>query len=61
MLTNPDRMLDMGFIHDIRRVLAKLPERRQNLLVLGDLLRRIKRSLRPKLLHTRWKWRYGAS
>ncbi|GBH25419.1 DEAD/DEAH box helicase [Burkholderia vietnamiensis] len=27
-----DRMLDMGFIHDIKRVPAKLPPRRQNLL-----------------------------
>ncbi|MFS9605979.1 DEAD/DEAH box helicase, partial [Klebsiella pneumoniae] len=29
------RMLDMGFIHDIRRLLAKLPARRQNLLFSG--------------------------
>ncbi|MGZ5200614.1 MAG: helicase-related protein, partial [Telluria sp.] len=27
-----DRMLDMGFIHDIRKVLAVLPPKRQNLL-----------------------------
>jgi ATP-dependent RNA helicase RhlE len=27
-----DRMLDMGFIHDIRRVLKLLPQKRQNLL-----------------------------
>ncbi|MDT1908748.1 DEAD/DEAH box helicase, partial [Acinetobacter baumannii] len=32
VLDEADRMLDMGFIHDIRRVLAKLPPRRQNLL-----------------------------
>ena len=32
MLDECDRMLDMGFIHDIKRVLAKLPPRRQNLL-----------------------------
>lgn len=32
VLDEADRMLDMGFIHDIRRVLAKLPARRQNLL-----------------------------
>ncbi len=31
VLDEADRMLDMGFIHDIRRVLAKLPEKRQNL------------------------------
>lgn len=32
VLDEADRMLDMGFIHDIKRVLAKLPPRRQNLL-----------------------------
>ena len=31
-LDEADRMLDMGFIADIRRILAKLPARRQNLL-----------------------------
>ncbi|WP_244814357.1 DEAD/DEAH box helicase [Caballeronia sp. Lep1P3] len=32
VLDEADRMLDMGFIHDIKRVLARLPEKRQNLL-----------------------------
>ena len=32
VLDEADRMLDMGFIRDIRRVLALLPKRRQNLL-----------------------------
>lgn len=32
ILDEADRMLDMGFIHDIRRVIAKLPSKRQNLM-----------------------------
>ncbi|MHB8425074.1 MAG: DEAD/DEAH box helicase [Gammaproteobacteria bacterium] len=32
VLDEGDRMLDMGFIRDIRRILALLPQRRQNLL-----------------------------
>ncbi|MCK5879278.1 MAG: DEAD/DEAH box helicase [Holophagae bacterium] len=31
VLDEADRMLDMGFIHDIRKVIAKLPEKRQSL------------------------------
>ena len=31
VLDEADRMLDMGFVHDIRKILAKLPTRRQSL------------------------------
>lgn len=31
VLDEADRMLDMGFIHDVRKIIAKLPTRRQSL------------------------------
>ncbi|MBT6273795.1 MAG: hypothetical protein HOI95_06655, partial [Chromatiales bacterium] len=44
-----DRMLDMGFIHDIKRVLAKIPKERQNLLFSATFLNEI-RSLANRLM-----------
>ncbi len=32
ILDEADRMLDMGFIHDIRKIIAKIPRKRQTLL-----------------------------
>ncbi|MBD2798986.1 ATP-dependent RNA helicase RhlE [Xenorhabdus szentirmaii] len=50
ILDEADRMLDMGFIHDIRRVLNKLPAKRQNLLFSATFSDDIK-SLANTLLH----------
>jgi len=50
ILDEADRMLDMGFIKDIQKILAKLPKERQNLLFSATYSEEIKK-LSDKLLN----------
>ena len=48
VLDEADRMLDMGFIHDIKKLLAKMPKKRQNLLfsaTFSDDIRKLAKGL----------------
>lgn len=50
VLDEADRMLDMGFIHDVRKVIELLPEQRQNLLFSATMPPEIVR-LTERILH----------
>jgi len=50
VLDEADRMLDMGFVHDVRRVARAVPQRRQTLLFSATMPREIE-ELASRLLH----------
>ena len=50
VLDEADRMLDMGFVHDVKRVIAKLPAQRQNLMFSATMPKEIEQ-LADSFLH----------
>ena len=50
VLDEADRMLDMGFVHDVKKVIAKLPRQRQNLMVSATMPKEIEQ-LAAGILH----------
>jgi ATP-dependent RNA helicase RhlE len=50
VLDEADRMLDMGFIHDIRKIIARLPEKRQSLFFSATMPKNIM-ELSRQILH----------
>ncbi len=50
VLDEADRMLDMGFVHDVKKVIAKLPGQRQNLMFSATMPKEIEQ-LAAGILH----------
>ena len=50
MLDEADRMLDMGFIHDVKKIVAKLPRKRQTLFFSATMPKSVS-ALAGDLLH----------
>ena len=51
VLDEADRMLDMGFVHDVKKVIAKLPRQRQNLMFSATMLPWLIKNLRPEVVN----------